>query len=231
MAPGRQEREAHGPADHQGVHHLQQRVDHGELVRHLGPAQHGHKWPPGRLPQTAQHCHLPGQQPARGRRQPLGRADNRGVGPVRRPESVVHVGVVALDEAVDEGRIAGGLACLEPQVLQQVHPRRQRRQPAAHRLDGVAGVGAALGASEVGAGRDRGPLLLQPAQRRQGGPDAQVVGYLRDGGPTAAGERHIEVDPHQHGAALQRTEILQARQFQHRRTRRQLALSGWRRRR
>ncbi len=45
MAGGGQEGEGHAPADDQDVHPSEQRLQHAELVGHLGPAHHGYEGP------------------------------------------------------------------------------------------------------------------------------------------------------------------------------------------
>ena len=107
--------------------------------------------------------------------QALRGADDRRVGPVGRPEGVVHVQVEALDQLVDEGGVVGLLARVEAEVLEQLDARRQLGQPLPHRRHRVALVGLALGPAEVGAGHDGRPVLLQPLDRGQGGPNPQVV--------------------------------------------------------
>jgi hypothetical protein len=94
------------------------------------------------------------------------------VGPVRGPEGVVDVGVVALDQAGDEGGIVCPLARVEAQVFQQLDARGQLGQAGPHRFHGEPRVGLALGPAEVAAGGDLGAGTLEPFDGGQGGPDA-----------------------------------------------------------
>ena len=66
-----EEREAHAAADQQRVHLRQQRVDHGELVGDLGPAEHHHVGPVRVHGEPAQHLDLGEHQVAGVGRQPL----------------------------------------------------------------------------------------------------------------------------------------------------------------
>ena len=81
----------------------------------------------------------------------LRRADDRGVGPVRRAEGVVDVDVDALDERRHEGRIVGRLARVEAEVLEQLDARGELGQAGAHRIHRVLRVRCALRAPEVAA--------------------------------------------------------------------------------
>src|SRR5690606_29912173 len=110
------------------------------------------------------------------RGQTCGRTDDRRVGPVRRAERVVHVQVVALAQRVDEGRVVAGLARVEAQVLEQLHPGCQLCQALPDRLDRVGRVRRTLGSAEVRAGGHAGAALPEPLQRGQCSTNAQVVG-------------------------------------------------------
>ena len=114
-----QEREAHPAAHDQRVDPRQQRVEHAELVAHLGPTEHGDERAPRRLQQAAQHLHLARQQAPRGARQPRRRPDDRRVRPVGGAEGIVDVEVLTRYELVDERGVVGLLTRVEAQVLEQ----------------------------------------------------------------------------------------------------------------
>jgi hypothetical protein len=145
VALGGEEREAHAAADDEAVDLGQQRLDDAELVGHLGPAEDGDERAAGVVAQAAEDLDLLGQQPPGRRREVLRRADDGGVRPVRRAERVVDVGVLALDQLLDEGVVVAGLARVEAQVLQQLDARRQLGQALADRVHRVLRVGRALG--------------------------------------------------------------------------------------
>ena len=68
------------------------------------------------------------------------------------------------------------LARVEPQVLEQLHPRYQLRQPGAYGVHRIPRVGSALGAAQVTARGNGGDTVVpQPLDRGQRGADAQVV--------------------------------------------------------
>ena len=144
------------------------------------------------------------QQPAGGRGQRAGRPDDRGVGPVRGAEGVVHVAVEPVDEAGDEGGVVRLLAGVEAQVLGQLDAGAAARRGGPARRPSSSGgrarPSAAPGGSRPRSGR---ALRLQPLERGQGGADAQVVGDL------AALHRHVEVDPDEHRAALDGRQVLE----------------------
>jgi hypothetical protein len=110
---GRQEAEAHGAPDEHLVGHLQQRLDHLQLVAHLGAAEYRHQGSPGSVADTEQHLGLTRQQTSRGRGHERWRPDDRGVGPVRGTKSVVDVGIKAVAEPADEVRVVGFLTRIE----------------------------------------------------------------------------------------------------------------------
>ena len=198
------------PPDDQRVHLGGQDLEHLELVRHLGPADDGHEGPGRLLQDAAQHLDLLGEAQPGGARQEPGRADDGGVGPVGRSEGLVHVGVEAGDEPLHEGRVVRLLARVEAQVLRQLHAGAEGLQPLADRVHLPAGIRRAARPPEMRGGHHVGTLVLQPAQGRQRGGDAEVVGHR---GPAAYPDvqRHVEVDPHQHAPALQRGEVPQER--------------------
>ena len=102
VALGGEEREAHRPADGEGVDDVEQRLDDAELVADLGAAEHGDERPLRVVAQPEQHLDLRCEQPAHRRRHERRRSDDRGVGAVRGAEGVVDVAVDALDEPLDE---------------------------------------------------------------------------------------------------------------------------------
>ena len=134
----------------------EQGVDHAELVGHLRAAGDGDER--ARADRSRSRAGPRPPWPAAGRRPTAGlrRADDRGVGPVRRAERVVDVerrGPRSAD-ATKAGSLAV-LARVEPQVLEQLDAGRELGEPGPHRLDGVLRVGRALGPAEVGARGDR----------------------------------------------------------------------------
>ena len=98
------------------------------LSRHLGPAEDGDERP-ARVrrgsPSSTSTSFASSRPAALG--QVRRRADDRGVGPVRRAEGVVDVGVLALDQPADEGRVVRRLARVEAQVLEQLDARAPAR--------------------------------------------------------------------------------------------------------
>ena len=210
LSPGGQERVRHAAADDERVHLGGQHLEHLELVRHLGAPDDGHERPGRPLQDPAQDLDLPGEAQARRAREEPGRPHDRGVGPVGGAEGLVHVGVEAGDEALHEGGVVGLLARIEAQVLGQLDPGAQRPQPLAHRVHLPAGVRGAGRPAEMRAGHHLGPLVLEPAQRRQRGRDPEVVGH-RGPAPHADVEGDVEVDPHQHPLPVERGEIPQER--------------------
>ena len=87
-----QERERHRSADQHLVAPVEQRIDHAELVAHLGAAEHGDERARHVVgEQPRQHLDLAVQEPTARVRQDRRRADDRRVRPVRRPERLVDV--------------------------------------------------------------------------------------------------------------------------------------------
>ena len=189
-----QEREAHAAADEHLVGHAEERVDDLELVAHLGAAEHRDERPGGVLAEAEQHLDLGGEEAAGGAGQVLRGPDDGRVGAVRRAEGVVHVGVEAVDEPRDEGRVVALLPRVEPQVLEQLHAGGELGEPSADRGHGVAVVRRALRPAEVGRRDDGRALLLQPLDGGQRGADAEVVGD----GPVL--HRDVEVGAQQDAA-------------------------------
>ena len=64
----REEREAHPTADHQAVDHVEQGVDHAELVGHLRATEDRHERPAGIVADAEQDLDLLLEQPAGRRR-------------------------------------------------------------------------------------------------------------------------------------------------------------------
>ena len=207
---GGQERERHAAADDERVDLGGEDLEHLELVGHLGPAHDGHERPRRVLEDPAQHLDLPGEaQPGRAR-QELRRPDDGGVGAVGGAEGLVDVGVEALDEPLHEGGVVRLLARVEAQVLHEPDARAQHLQPLPHRVHLPARVGGAGRPAEVRARHHVGTLVEQPAQRRQGGGDPEVVGH-RGLAPHADVQRDVEVDPHQHALPVEVGEVLEER--------------------
>ena len=153
--------------------------------------------------QAEQHLDLGGEEATGGAGQVLRGPDDGRVGAVRRAEGVVHVGVEAVDEPRDEGRVVALLPRVEAQVLEQLDPRGQLGEAGADRGHGVALVRRALRPAEVGR-RDHGrALLLQPPDGGQRGADAEVVG---DG---TVLHRDVEVGAEQDASAVERREVLE----------------------
>ncbi len=205
MTLRREEREAHASTDHERIDGVEQRVDHAELVGHLRAAEHGDEGASRVLAQTEQHVDLLGQQPARGARKSLWRTDDRRMGAVRRAERVVHVGVEAGDQPIDERRVVRLFARVVPEVLDELDAWCQLGQPLAHRRHGIGRIRLAFRPSEVRAHRDVRAVLLQPLDRRQRRPDAQVVG------DAAVLHRHVEVRAQQHPLPLETRQVFEDR--------------------
>jgi len=128
---------------------------------------------------------------------------------MRRTEGVVHVQILPRNQLLHEGRIVGRLPRIEPQVVEQRHPRKQRAQVLAHRLDVELRIRLALRTAEVAHRRDLGPLLLQPPQGGQRRPDTKVVGDL------TVIQRNVEVGPDQDALAGDVPQILELRYGTH----------------
>jgi hypothetical protein len=146
----------------------------------------------------------------------VGDAVGRGVGAVRRAERVVDVDVGERCELSRESGVVGLLARIEAHVLQHQHltghhaldgllclgsdggvdegdvPAEEPLQHTPDRPERVLRFRLTLGAAEVAHEDHLGVVVDQVADGRQRGADARVVG---DG---AVGERHVEVDAHEH---------------------------------
>ena len=103
--------------------------------------------------------------------------------PVGDAEGVVDVGVVPVDQLLDERRVVLLLARVEAEVLEQLDLGGQPGQLLADRAQVPADVRGAAGPAEVGAGGDLGAVLEQVVQGGQGRPDAEVVGDRRTARP------------------------------------------------
>ena len=175
MAQSGEEGEAHGPADDQGVHPLKQGLYDPQLVAHLRSTEHGDKRAGRFLQHPVEHLDLAGHGPAGGRGQQPGRPDDRGVGPVGRPESVVYVGVLAFHQLLGEAQVAGLLARVEAKVLPNVHPPRlgarggqELGQSVPNRAHLESRIGPALRPAQVADDSDPGRALVeQPGEGLQ----------------------------------------------------------------
>ena len=121
---------------------------------------------------------------------------------MRCPEGVVDVAVDALHQLLREGGVVGLLARVEAQVLQQFDPRSELGEAPAHRLHRELCGGRALWPPEMAGGDDVGAALGQPVDRRQRGPDAEVVG------DRLTVEGHVEVRAHEDPLAAEVAEPL-----------------------
>ena len=126
-------------------------------------------------------------------------------------EGLVHIGVEALDQRGDEVGVVGLLPGVEAQVLAELDAGTQGGQALAHRVHLPAGVAGGGRPAQMRAGHHLGALVQQPAQRRQRGGDAEVVGH-RGPAVDADVERDVEVDPHQHASPFEVGEVLKERQ-------------------
>ena len=101
---------------------LRQTLKHRELGRYLGTANDGHQRPrrfPQRPRQGFQFRHQ--ERPRTGLGRLLNDAASRGMGAMRRAESVHHENVAQRRQASAQGFVVGGFAMLETNVLQQRH--------------------------------------------------------------------------------------------------------------
>ena len=202
MAGSGEERIGHPSPDDQEVDPVGQGPEHPEFVADLGPPHHGDERS-GRLPEQApEHLDLPLEEEPGGTGEPAGGSHDRGVAAVGDAEGVVHVGVVAVDQFVHEGRIVALLARVEPQVLEQFDLGSQPRELVTDRPQVPAGVRCAVRAAQVGAGGDRRPPFEQVVEGGKGSPDAEVVGDRRRLAGTGL-ERHVEVHPHENAGPVE----------------------------
>jgi hypothetical protein len=132
------------------------------------------------------------------------------MGAVTDAEGVVHVTVESIDEPVHEGRVVAFLPGIEAEVVQESHPGSQLGQSVPHRSHVVATVSGPVGATQVGAHGDVGPLAGQPVQCGHGRPYPKVVGHLgRPGRTMGPSQGDVEVGSHQDVAAADVGEVLQ----------------------
>ena len=136
----RDERERHGTADQQRVDTLDEGADRPELVRDLGPTEHGDVRARGLEEQARERLDLALEQPPGGGGPPLllehlGERGHGGVGPVHRAERVVDVVVGEIGEAHRERAIVRLLPRVETEVLEQDHPAGFERESLARLLD------------------------------------------------------------------------------------------------
>ena len=151
----------------------------------------------------------------------MGDALGAGVGPVGRPERIVHVQVAQLRKAPRELGVIGLFPGIEAGVLAQSHAAaghsagegsssvaggiidesdgraEQRFQRTNHRLERVLGVRTALGPPEVREEDDPGALLTEVPDGGKRRAYAAVVG------DQAILHRHVEVHPHQCALAIE----------------------------
>ena len=212
----------HGAADEEGVDAAEQVLEHADLVGHLGAAHHGQVGAVHRPEQLSEELQLAQHEEAGALdRHVLDHARRRGVRAVRGAEGVVHVDLGVGGERAAEGVVVVLLAGVEAQVLQHRHlPVAQvghhLARPVAHRLVGeddvaaeqggearggrlqrVRRVGIAVGTAQV-RGEDHPRVVIdEVGDGGHRGGDARVVGHAARGG-----ERHVEVDAHEHPLAL-----------------------------
>ena len=129
----REERERHRPADQQRVTRVDEGADRAELVRDLGPTEHGDVRARRLDEQARERLDLPLEQASRGGGPPLllehrGERGHGCVGPVHRAERVVDVDVGEAGQALRERAVVRLLARVEPEVLEQDHPTGFERQ-------------------------------------------------------------------------------------------------------
>jgi hypothetical protein len=227
-ATGRDQGERHRSADQQGVDPVEQRVDHGELVAHLGPAEDGDVGAGGVVQEPAEHLDLALHQSSGDRRASAREHQGRqgahaGMRPMGSSEGIVDVGVGELGEASRERPVVGFLTGVEPQVLQQ-HDRvvgqglgrrlgqrphglaDQRGESVGHGCQSQVVVRRSLGTTEVRSQDEPGPALPQRTQGGHGRGDARVVGHR----PRL--ERHIEVGADEHARAGDLAEVVERAQ-------------------
>ena len=214
-----EEREAHPAADEQRVDLRQQRLDDGELVGDLRPAEHHHVRPLRLRGQPAQHLDLGEHEPAGVGGQPPRHVVHRRLLAVHDAEPVGDERAVLAGERGElEGeRLALGvvlrrLARVEPDVLQQhdvaggqAHRARRRARSSGTGRPSSSPSRAATGASEnrgsgrtlrppeVGGHDDLGHRVGQRGDRRDRGADPAVVGDL-----PGVVERDVEVRADEH---------------------------------
>ena len=244
LALGEEERVRHPAAEDEEVDLRQEVLDDLDLVADLRSAEDRRERPLRVLEEPAQDADLALHQEARVGRQEPGDPDRRGVGPMGRPERVVHEDVGVRRERLGELRVVLLLLRVEAEVLEEDRLARP------HPLDGVLGadpervaghghvppqelaqaladrpqpepvLDLAVGPAEVAGEDDLRARAEERRDRRQGGPDARVVGDL------AVGERDVEVDADE-DALARGVEVADGQLVHgHRRPRRQAAATG-----
>jgi hypothetical protein len=205
-------------------------LEHIELGRNLGPADHGRDRRLRIAQRLFQRLKL-GLHRAAGKgrenvRQPLG----GGMGAVRGGKGIVHVEIAKAGKAFDHGGIVLFLATEEAGVLQHgnvtglqrrdgglvafpVHVLDRAAQHVRERRDDLLQRELcrrlALGAAEVGENQHHGALVGQFGQRRHRRAQAGIVGHR------AIGHGHVQVLADQHGLAGNVTDIVQRLEHGH----------------
>ena len=222
MALRLEEREAHRAADQDAVGELEEALDDGDLVGHLGAAEHRDERPRGVGEDARRGRDLALEQEARRRvRDVVGDALGRGVRAVGGAEGVVDVDVGERAERRRELRVVG-----RSRPARSGRSRAAGSRPARGARRSAWALGpttscanataapselapdaAATGASEGRVGPPLGrprwlaritlaPRLAQVLDRRQRRADARVVG------DRAVLERDVEVDADEHAPAV-----------------------------
>ncbi len=132
LALGQEERVRHAAAEDEDVDLREELVEDLELARDLRPADDRRKRPLGVLHELREHLDLAlHQEPGIGR-QELSDANRAGVGPMGRPERVVHVELGIVGQLSGELRVVLLLLGVEPEVLEE---ERLAVPEALHRVD------------------------------------------------------------------------------------------------
>ncbi len=217
VALHRQEREGHGAADEDRVGALQERLEHPDLVGHLGPPDDRHQRPRGVLEDAGERLDLALHEQAGRAGQQVGDALGRRVRAVRGAEGVVDVGVGQVGQAPRQLGVVLGLARLVADVLEHddlavgdvVEVRckghvgaQQLAQPLGHGRQRELGL-AVLRAPEMRGQQQPRAALAQALDRRQRGADACVVG------DALAVQRNVEVHPDEDALAVD-VEVVEA---------------------
>ena len=219
----------HAAANDQGVHLAHQVLDDADLVAHLGAAKDCDE----RLLRMRQRLaqifqFLLHQQAGRALLHKMRDALGRGVGAMRRAESIVHVVVAELGKLPGEIRIVGFLLGMEAEVLQQqrlptlqlvghllrLHANavgrkshvlaapqnvvEQNAQPLGHRLHAHLGIGLALGTSQVRRQNEPRAMAQRVLNAGQRLADAGVIHHA------AVVERDVEIHAHEDALVVQR---------------------------
>src|ERR1019366_919136 len=224
VALGAEEGKAHGAPDDHHVGHIQEAVDHGDLVRDLRSADDRHQRPGRIFEDLCERAHLTFEQPPGGAREQMRDALGARVRAMGRPEGVVDVEVAERGQGTRELGIVARLTGVEADVLEDQYlpfaepfcerlhliaddgpgERHVRVGQLAQVLDDGSereiGLGATLGAPEVGYQHEPRTLCAQLLDRGERRRHPRVVGDLT----ATIGVRvqgHVEVDSHQHALA------------------------------